>query len=72
MSKLLDAVIAAHGGLERWSAVRSIDVTFNFSGAGAFCAAADGWNRDKLEVLRPGRRICRPAGHAQVCPRLCP
>jgi hypothetical protein len=33
MSEQLDAVIAAHGGLERWSAVRSIDVTFNFSGA---------------------------------------
>src|ERR1700680_2189166 len=33
MSELLDAVIAAHGGLERLSAVRSIDVTFNFSGA---------------------------------------
>jgi hypothetical protein len=32
MSELLDAVIAAHGGLERWRAVRSIDVTFNFSG----------------------------------------
>jgi hypothetical protein len=29
----VNAVIAAHGGLERWSAVRSIDVTFNFSGA---------------------------------------
>jgi hypothetical protein len=33
MSELLDAVIIAHGGLDRWNAVRSIDVTFNFSGA---------------------------------------
>jgi hypothetical protein len=33
MSELLDAVIVAQGGLDRWNAVRSIDVTFNFSGA---------------------------------------
>jgi hypothetical protein len=33
MSELFDAVIAAHGGLNRWDALRSIDVTFNFSGA---------------------------------------
>src|ERR1700694_3871011 len=32
MSELLDAVITAHGGLDRWNAVRAIDVTFNFSG----------------------------------------
>ena len=32
MSELLDAVIAAHGSLDRWNAVRSVDVTFNFSG----------------------------------------
>src|SRR6202165_5740837 len=32
MAKLLDAVITAHGGLDRWSAVRSVNVTFNFSG----------------------------------------
>jgi hypothetical protein len=32
MSELLDAVIIAHGGLDRWNAVRSVDVTFNFSG----------------------------------------
>ena len=32
MTELLDAVIAAHGGMERWSAVRSVDVTFNFAG----------------------------------------
>jgi hypothetical protein len=32
MAELLDAVITAHGGLDRWNAVRSIDVTFNFSG----------------------------------------
>jgi hypothetical protein len=29
---LLSSVIAAHGGLARWDAIRSIDVTFNFSG----------------------------------------
>lgn len=33
VSELLDAVIAAHGGLERWNSVRLIDVTFNYSGA---------------------------------------
>ena len=32
MGELLDAVITAHGGLDRWNAVRSVDVTFNFSG----------------------------------------
>ena len=32
MSKLLDAAITAHGGLDRWNAVRSIDVTLNFAG----------------------------------------
>jgi hypothetical protein len=32
MGEPLDAAIAAHGGQERWRAVRSIDVTFNFFG----------------------------------------
>src|SRR6202022_3358191 len=32
MADLLSSVIAAHGGLDRWRAVRAIDVTFNFSG----------------------------------------
>ena len=32
MTDLLSSVIAAHGGLDRWRAVRAIDVTFNFSG----------------------------------------
>ena len=32
MGELLDAVTIAHGGLDRWNAVRSVDVTFNFSG----------------------------------------
>src|ERR1700722_4211183 len=32
MGELLDTVITAHGGLDRWNAVRSVDVTFNFSG----------------------------------------
>ena len=32
MAELLDAVITAHGGLDRWNAVRSVDVTFNVSG----------------------------------------
>ena len=32
MAELLDAMITAHGGLDRWNAVRSVDVTFNFSG----------------------------------------
>ena len=32
MNQLLYAVIAAHGGLDSWNAVRSVDVTFNFSG----------------------------------------
>ena len=32
LSELLDAVITAHGGLDRRKAVRSVDVTFNFSG----------------------------------------
>jgi len=27
MSELLDAVITAHGGPDRWNAVRSVDVT---------------------------------------------
>ncbi|KAL6699843.1 hypothetical protein J3F84DRAFT_404803 [Trichoderma pleuroticola] len=31
--RLLDRVIEAHGGLDRWSRVKSIDVTFNVSGA---------------------------------------
>src|SRR6202051_2968955 len=32
MAELLDAVITAHGGQDRWNAVRSLNVTFNFSG----------------------------------------
>src|SRR5882672_5813943 len=34
MADLLSSVIAAHGGLDRWRAVRAIDVTFNFSAHG--------------------------------------
>jgi hypothetical protein len=33
MSELLDLVVKAHGGMDRWNAVRAIEVTFNFSGA---------------------------------------
>jgi hypothetical protein len=33
MTELLDAAIIAHGGLDRWNAVDSVDVTFNFAGA---------------------------------------
>jgi hypothetical protein len=33
MSGLLDLVVQAHGGIERWNAVRAIEVTFNFTGA---------------------------------------
>ena len=29
MNDLLEAVITAHGGSDRWNAVRSVDVTFN-------------------------------------------
>ena len=32
MNDLLDSVIAAHGGLDRWRTVRAIDLTFNFYG----------------------------------------
>ena len=32
MNDLLEAVTTAHGGSDRWDAVRSVDVTFNFSG----------------------------------------
>ena len=39
MGELLDAAIAAHGGQERWRAVRSIDVTFNFFGEIDRCGA---------------------------------
>jgi hypothetical protein len=31
-SNLLDEVIKSHGGLERWNRVKSIDLTWNFSG----------------------------------------
>jgi len=30
--KVRRRMITAHGGLDRWNAVRSVDVTFNFSG----------------------------------------
>ncbi len=32
MNELLDLALRAHGGLEQWQGVRSLDVTFNFSG----------------------------------------
>jgi hypothetical protein len=32
MNDLLEAVTTAHGGSDRWDAVRSVDVMFNFSG----------------------------------------
>jgi hypothetical protein len=33
MDPLLQVVIEAHGGLDRWAKVRAIDATFNFWGA---------------------------------------
>jgi len=33
MTNLLEAVIEAHGGMQRWREVRAIDLRFNFSGA---------------------------------------
>lgn len=33
MQNLLDAVVDAHGGMDRWTRVKAIDVAFNFSGA---------------------------------------
>jgi hypothetical protein len=32
MNDLLEAVTTVHSGSDRWDAVRSVDVTFNFSG----------------------------------------
>jgi hypothetical protein len=32
MTDLLDMVVAAHGGLERWSAVQTIDVVLSITG----------------------------------------
>jgi hypothetical protein len=32
MVELLERAVEAHGGLEKWDSVRSIDVLFNFSG----------------------------------------
>jgi hypothetical protein len=33
MSELLDRVVKAHGGIERWNQIRSIDLKWNFSGS---------------------------------------
>jgi hypothetical protein len=33
MTDLLDMAVAAHGGLERWSAVKTIDVALSITGA---------------------------------------
>ena len=33
MADFLNSIVEAHGGLERWWGVRSVDIDFNFSGA---------------------------------------
>lgn len=33
MTDLLEMAVAAHGGLERWSAVKTIDVDLSITGA---------------------------------------
>ena len=33
MADLLDMAVAAHGGLERWSAIKTIDVDLSITGA---------------------------------------
>ena len=56
MNPLLGSVIAAHGGLDRWSTVRAIDVTFNFSG-GLLDLKAIWWSASDLEHRRDSTRI---------------
>jgi len=56
VNPLLGSVIAAHGGLDRWSTVRAIDVTFNFSG-GLLDLKAIWWSASDLEHRRDSTRI---------------
>jgi hypothetical protein len=83
MSELLEAAAIAHGRLDRWNPARSVDVTFNFSGAAASTwASADracsrkAWPaavvRLPVSATATKYRRCRssiPLIHAQqVCP----
>jgi hypothetical protein len=55
MNDLLDRTIEAHGGLERWRAVRAIDVVFNFSGGLLDLKGFPGHHRPAVSVdaLKP-------------------
>jgi hypothetical protein len=55
MSTLLATIISAHGGLERWRDVRSIDVDLNFSGGLLDLKGFPGHHRPRLtvDVLEP-------------------
>jgi hypothetical protein len=50
VGELLDAVITAHGGIERWNRVRSIDVTFNYSDALLDLKGIPGHHRPTVSV----------------------
>jgi hypothetical protein len=63
MTELLDAVVAAHGGLDRWNAVRSVDVTFNFSGALLDLKGFPGHHRPSASVnVRQPRTVLQRLG----------
>ena len=63
MSELLDAVIASHGGLGRWNVVRSVNVTFNFSGALLDLKGFPGHHRPTASVdVRQPRAVIQRLG----------
>ena len=69
MAELLDAVITAHGGLDRWNAVRSVDVTFNFSGRLLDLKSFPGHHRPtaSVDVKRPRLVLQRLDGDPDEC-----
>jgi hypothetical protein len=64
MSNLLDRAIEAHGGMERWNEIRSIDVDFNFNGGLLDLKGYPGHHRPLVSVdtSKPGVVIQRLAG----------
>jgi hypothetical protein len=63
MTDLLDMVVAAHGGLERWSAVQTIDVALSITGVVWY---VKGRPRAGTNLNGPSR-ISRPVRPGTMC-----
>lgn len=59
MSERLDAVITAHGGLDRWNTVRSVDVTFNWVTRCGTTSRRHSCSRGRASTSRSSTRVSK-------------